>query len=99
MLIRYDLIRRMLASIHEAREIGPGVEQKRHLVAGVHRILGAAMTTLGLLRDIGDPRRRRMEQEVSTPSDRNVREMNDAFRSNSTVLSPAVQHMSRLLRG
>src|SRR5256885_7772622 len=98
MLIRHNQIRTMLALIHEAREIGPGMEQKLHLVAGIQRILGAAMTTLGMLRNLGDPRRRKLLQEVSTPSDRAVRVINDAMRTNSKV-SSAVEEVSRLLRG
>ena len=98
MLLRRDQTRKMLALIHEAREIGPGLEQKLHLVAGIQRIIGAAMTTFAVLRDIGDPRRRRIEGEVSTPpSDRNVRTMIDALRSNSNI-SDGLQAMSRRLR-
>src|SRR3954464_2611842 len=97
MLIRHNQVRKVLSLIHEAREIGPGMEQKLHLVRGIHRILGAAMTTLGLLRNLADPCRRKVLQEVSTPSDRNVRVMNDALCVNSNV-SPAIDEVGRLLR-
>ena len=98
MLIRRDQTRRMLALIHEAREIGAGLEQRLHLVAGIQRVIGAAMTTLAVLRDIGDPRRRGIEDEVSTPpADHNVRTMIDALRSSSYV-SDGLKAMSERLR-
>jgi len=98
MLIRRDQTRKMLALIHEAREIGAGLEQRLHVVAGIQRVIGAAMTTFAVLRDIGDPRRRAVEDEVSTPpADLNVRTMIDALRS-SSYISDGLKAMSQRLR-
>lgn len=98
MLIRRDQARRMLTLIHEAREIGAGEQQKLHLVAGIHRLLGAAMTSLVVLRNACDPRRRKIEQEMSTPPDRNVRTMIEALRTNSYV-SRGLQEVRQILGG
>jgi DNA-binding CsgD family transcriptional regulator len=99
MLVRRDQARKMLDLVHETREIGVGADQEAHLVAGIHRILGAAMTTFIVLKDAGEPRRRRLEHEVSTPSaDRSVRTMIDALRTD-TYVSSGLQELARRLRG
>jgi DNA-binding CsgD family transcriptional regulator len=87
MFIRFDQVQQMLAVVAEAREIGAGTAQKEHLVAGIHRLLGAAMTTFCVIKDVDDPRKRRLELEVSTPPDRQVRAMIDALRTSDYVSS------------
>src|SRR5438477_1422465 len=97
MLLRRDHTRQMLELVRQAREIGPGVPQREHLAGGIHRIVGAAMTTLGVIRHLGDPARRTIEQEQSTPADGNVRRLVEALRNNSNI-SPGMHEMSRRLR-
>jgi DNA-binding CsgD family transcriptional regulator len=97
MQMRSDHVHSMLDLFHEAREIGHGAGQRLHLAAGIHRLLGAAMATIGVIRDLAVPHRRRFEREVSTPSDRNARTMIEAFTTRAP-LSGTLLAIGRHLR-
>ncbi len=87
----------MLALLHEAREIGGGPEQQRHVVGGIHRILGAAMTSFCVLKDLTDPRRRCVELEVSTRSSQSMHAVVEALRDGGYE-STLLKEMCRRLR-
>ncbi|HWC72425.1 MAG TPA: LuxR C-terminal-related transcriptional regulator [Gemmatimonadales bacterium] len=96
MLVRYGQARRMLELIQEAREIGLFTEQSRHLAAGIHGIVGAAMTTIATIRDADGRHQCTLEHEMSTPSDINARRIIAAVRTNRNVSTTFCQMRRRL---
>jgi len=65
-LIRREQVRKMLLLVHEAREIGGGPRQRRHLVDGIQRIIGGVKTDCLVDADFGPGRRARVEDLVSS---------------------------------
>jgi DNA-binding CsgD family transcriptional regulator len=84
--------------MHEARELRPGAARTQHLVAGLHRLIGAAMTSFGMIRDSGRGRGVQVEEELSAPAGGGVGARIEALRAGSSV-SPGLQAMARRLRG
>jgi len=65
-LVRGEQLRKTLTLIHEAREVAPGSEQRLHLARGFERIVGAAMTSIGVYGDFGPNRRGRIDENTTT---------------------------------
>jgi DNA-binding CsgD family transcriptional regulator len=65
--LRGDQVRKTLLLVAEAREIGSLPGRRLHLLEGAHRILGAAMTSIGTFRNLRPGGRGSIEEEVTTP--------------------------------
>src|SRR5262249_13353354 len=92
-LVRRDQLRETLALIHEAREIGRGSEQSLHLVRGIERIVGAAMTSIGIYGNFGPNRTGRIEENTTT-SDSTSATGWAALRQRGTSLSPSLRALA-----
>src|SRR5215813_5183901 len=92
-LVRRDQLREKLALIHEARHIGRGSEQSLHLVRGIERIVGAAMSSIGVYGNFGPNRKGRIEENTTT-TDGTAARVWAALHQRGTSLSPSLRALA-----
>ncbi|HTO99114.1 MAG TPA: hypothetical protein VMK66_18815, partial [Myxococcales bacterium] len=98
MLIRSDQARQMLALIHQAREIGPGADQQRHLLDGIYHLFRAALASVTVVSDGAHPSLWKLESEMSAPASGNASCIMQILRE-SPFVSPGLKELCRRLRG
>jgi DNA-binding CsgD family transcriptional regulator len=96
-LLRGDQVRKTLLLIGEAREIGSPSERRLHLLNGVQQILGAAMTSVGTLCNLGPGGRGSLEEEVTTPDGPSARALMASVKE-GVSFSPALGVVAQRLR-
>jgi len=97
-LVRREQLRETLGLIHEAREIGRGSEQSLHLVRGIERIVGAAMTAIGVYGNFGPNRRGRIEENTTTTNGPAAK-IWTALHQRGTSLSPSLRALASRSEG
>jgi DNA-binding CsgD family transcriptional regulator len=91
-------LRETLALNQEAREMGRGSEQSLHLARGIERIVGAAMTSIGVYGSFGPNRRGRIEENPIT-SDGPAAKIWAALHQRGTSLSPSLRAIANRTDG
>lgn len=92
-LVRGEQLRKALTLVHEAREMGRGPEQRLHLASGLERIVGAAMTSIGVYADFGPNGRGRVEENTTT-TQRGSARIWAALVQRGTALSPSLRALA-----
>ncbi|HWE24980.1 MAG TPA: LuxR C-terminal-related transcriptional regulator [Myxococcales bacterium] len=98
-LVRAEQLRKTLMLINEAREMGRGSAQRLHLVRGFEKIIGAAMTSIGVYGDFGPNRRGRIEENTSTATDGSSARIWAAFERRGTSFSPSIRALANRSEG
>ncbi len=98
-LVRQDQLRKTLALIHEAREIGRGPEQRLHLARGLERIIGAAMTSIGIYSNFGPNRRGRIEENTSSWVDGSAHNVWATLKQRGISFSPSIRALANRCNG
>jgi len=97
-MIRSDQARQMLALIHQAREIGPGEEQRRHLLDGIHRLFRTALASITVVSDSAGPSLWKLETEMSAPASGSAKCIMQILRD-APFVSPGLKELCGRLRG
>jgi DNA-binding CsgD family transcriptional regulator len=96
-VVRADQVRGLLRLCQEAREIGAGDPQRRHLVQGIARLVGAPFVTILVDADFGPGRRGAVVDHAASYVDGPVQRMFDAMATHGTTYNPGARAlMARL---
>jgi DNA-binding CsgD family transcriptional regulator len=87
-LVRGEQVRGLLQLAHEAREIGAGAEQHRHMVQGIARLVGAEFVTILVDVDFAPGRRGEVIEHVASYVDGSIQLLFDAYRRHGTAFNP-----------
>lgn len=98
-MVRSDQVRGLLALVHEAREIGAGQAQRRHLVDGVARLVGAEFVTILVDADFGPGGRGNVIEHAANYVDGSILRMFEAYGVHGTSLNPGCSALMARTRG
>jgi len=98
-LVRHDQLRKTLTLIHEAREIRRGPEQRLHLARGLERIIGAAMTGIGIYSNFGPNRRGMIEENTTSWVDGSARSVWATLKERGISFSPSIRALANRCNG
>jgi DNA-binding CsgD family transcriptional regulator len=94
--VRTEPLRRALELIHQAREIGGGIEQRLHLARGIESVVGAAMVVLAKASRAGDDWF--LDDYVSTQSQEPAQRMMSVLTRRGLGFSPGLRASLGLAR-